>query len=177
MSRSSMKVVLIISLAFNVAVAGAIVFAYATGFRRPEVPPPGVPHERLMMAHCRRIGRMLGLDDEQMRLFEERFAVVAKEREELRERLFKAREELFRLLSSSSPDEAAVFEKVNEISAIQGELEKLDVKRLLQMREVLKPEQRDALMEMLRCRMGPRDRCPGMRGMWHRELRKGGMKP
>ena len=177
MSRNALKVVLIISLAFNVAVAGAIVFAYATGFRRPEVPPPGSPGERLMMVHCRRIGRMLGLDDEQMRLFQEKFSIGVKDRENLRARLFKAREELFRLLSSSSPDEAAVFEKVSEISAIQGELEKLDVKRLLQMREVLRPEQRDALMEMLRCRMGPMERCPEMRGMWHRPQRKGGMKP
>jgi len=178
-SNGRLKAVLLVSVAFNIAVAGALVFAYAGGYVGGDtergVVPASTPSERVMLMHCRRIGRRLGLDAEQLRLFEKRFSSFRDEDGRLREELRRSRDELFKLISAPEPDEQAILAKVREISAIQGNLEGLFVKRLLRMREVLRPEQREALMEMLRCRMGPHGPgCPRERAMWHRDFRRGG---
>ncbi len=179
MTKGKLKAAFIVSLAFNVAVIGALAFAYARGLRgynaRPGAGPPFSPSERIMMMRCRRLGRELGLDAEQLKLFESRFASFQKEDAGLRDELRRSRDKLFELISSPEPDEGAILEKVREISAIQGRLEGLFVKRLLRMREVLRPEQRKALMEMLRCRMGPhRSGCPRGDRLWHESTRRGG---
>lgn len=180
MSKGNLKAAFIVSLAFNLAVIGALAFAYARGLRgynatRYAVGPDRIPSEEVMMMHCRRLGRRLGLEKDRLSLFERSFASLEKESADLRGELKQARGRLFELISSPEPNEAAVLEEVDKISAIQGKLESLFVKRLLRMREVLEPEQRQAFMDMLRCRMEPRSPgCPMGDRMWHGSRRRGG---
>jgi Spy/CpxP family protein refolding chaperone len=68
---------------------------------------------------------------------------------ELHESLRGAREELRALLEQPEASEAAVLAQVDAIGALRTELEKHDVRTLVQVRALLSPEQRAALAEAM----------------------------
>ncbi|RKZ08984.1 hypothetical protein DRQ05_00535 [bacterium] len=174
--NSKWKAVLIISIVFNIAVIGAMTYGFAMRRGVPRSPlGEGVPPERLMAMRCRMMGRELGLDRDQIERVESVFVSSSKEQEELRKRLAEARAHLFELLSKDNPDEGEILERIDEISAIQGQLEGLVVKRLLKIRKILPPEQRREFLEMLRCRMDHKGPCPGGHRPHLRRMRKGGL--
>ena len=178
MSKRMLKILLILSLAFNLAVIAALVYAYTSGRRQSLTEySPSSSNESIVRRRCQRIAKALGLSGDHMALFEKRFMEFSSKREELRKMLMEERDELAEMLSAPESDMASIEKKIDRISQIQAELEKLDVRRLLQLKEVLTPEQKNAFMQMLRCRMGQRENCPRMRRMWHRVPDEGGRRP
>jgi hypothetical protein len=162
MSGSSLKVALVLSLAFNAAVMGAVVYGFA---RRPA---PGAPREpvagaELARGRCARLCKAMGVPPDRMVHFSREMAVSSEGMSEMRLRLIEARGQLADLLRAPEPDERAIMAKVDEISALQGDLEKALVQRLLKASSVLLPEERAKLMQFIGCRGIPCGRA-GERG-------------
>ena len=177
MSENSLKVALILSLAFNVAVVGAVVYGFA---RRPG--PGGGPlrgrDTETVGGRYAHLCRGIGVPQERMTRFSRVMWRSSEEMSGTRMRLETARGELMELLRAPEPDSAAVMAKVDEISALQGELEKKLVGRLLKASEVLQPEERGRLMRLIgrRCaqfpaidRQGPGARGPAAGGVPRKE--------
>jgi Spy/CpxP family protein refolding chaperone len=158
MSRDSLKIALVLSLAFNLAVIGAFVYGFVRS-PAPECfvpPPPGAPADSFG-GRCSHFARQIGLPRDKAARFSRLFTNSSDEMLELRGRLQEARTELVELISVPTPDEKMVMAKVDEISAIQGELEKRLITRLLSVNAILQPEERERLMYLIRCRCMP---CP-----------------
>ncbi len=148
------KAIVVISLTFNVAVVCALVFGMVyhapLNGERPyrDYGAPG----RTRGMH---LGRRMGLPPEKMNQMGHIFDELRDQSAELQEKLGTARGELFDLIHAEEPDEVAVMKKIEEISAIQGELEKLLVRRLLRVNDILSPEERERFLQLLRRKMHP----------------------
>jgi len=159
MSRDSLKIALVLSFVFNLAVIGALVYGFT---RRPAAEccdrhTAGVPPDSFGRG-CNRFARQIGLPRDRAMHFSRLMANSSEDMLELRERLQKARGELIELVSKPVPDEKLVMAKVDEVSAIQGEIEKWLVARLLRVNTILRPEERERFMHVIRGRCMP---CPG----------------
>lgn len=171
---SKWKAIIIISLTFNVAVVCALVFGMVYHARSDGQLPyrdEGVPGRTRGM----HLGRRMGLPPDKMREVGHIFDELRDESEELQEKLGTARGELVDLIHAEEPDESAVMKKIEEISAIQGELEKLLVRRLLRVNNILDPEERERFLQLLRRRMHPGFR-HHMRGSGRHPGREGGRR-
>lgn len=165
MSDRILKAVLVVSLAFNLAVAATVAAGWAT---REETPAgatgspddPGIPIDD----HARHLSRCIGLSGKSAKCFEEAMAVSSGEAGKIKADLDRHRERLFHLMQADKPDEKRIMDEVEAIAGLQGELEKLLVKRLLDSRSVLEPDEDERLMYLIRCSMRPgcvgKENCP-----------------
>ncbi len=157
MRGSSLKIALVLSLAFNAAVMGAVVYGFA---RRPSPgasPDPAAGVE-LARGRCSRLCREMGVPPDRVALFTRAMAASSEGMAETRLGLVEARQQLAELLRAPEPDEGAIMAKVDEISTLQGQLEKALVGRLLKASSVLTPEERARLMRFVGYRGIPRGR-------------------
>jgi Spy/CpxP family protein refolding chaperone len=159
MARDSLKIALILSLAFNLAVVGAFAYGYA---RRPGPgvfgPPPGIVPGDSFGGRCSRFASQIGIPRERAVRFSHVMADSSEGMRDLRMSLQKARGELVELIGAPESDEKAIMAKVDEIAAIQGQLEKKLVTRLLGASSTLEPGERERFMREIRCRCMPLDR-------------------
>jgi Spy/CpxP family protein refolding chaperone len=160
MGRDSLKIALILSLAFNLAVVGAFAYGYA---RRPAQgvfcpPSGGIAPEDSFGGRCSRFARQIGIPRERAVRFSHVMADSSGGMRELRVNLQKARGELVDLMGASQIDEKAIMAKVDEIAAIQGQLEKKLITRLLGVSSTLEPRERERFMREIRFRCMPFDR-------------------
>ena len=154
MNRDSLKIALLLSLAFNVAVIGA--FAYGLARERGSdrfAHRPGDPFG----GHTVRFARQIGMPHERAMRFSRIMADSSEGMRDLREDLRKARGELVALIGAAEPDEKAIMAKVDEVSAVQGRLERRLIHRVLGASSTLRPEERERFMRMIRMRCGGRD--------------------
>ncbi len=157
---SKWKALIVVSLVFNAAVLGTLAFGvvHRAGFRRRmhvTHRPPELPFE----ARCRHLAKHMKLPCDKAECFEMMMMESNEQADELKGSLAQARDELIELLSMEEPDRDAVMDKVEEISALQGGLEKLLVQRLLQTYTILDHEERIKFLNLLKRRMSPA--CPG----------------
>ena len=154
MSSNSLKVALVLSLAFNVAVIGTVVYGFARGSTPGEgqLPAPGA---EALGGRCMHLCKGIGVPQERVVRFSHTMASSSGEMRETRLRLQRTRAELIELLRAPQPDEKAIMAKVEEISALQGDLEKGLVRRLLKASSVLSPEERGRLMRLIGNRCMP----------------------
>ena len=169
MSKRTLKSVLIISLAFNLAVAAVVVHGLA--LRERACAPPAAPAAaaRIPLAeHGRQLSRCLGLSGQSAARFEEVMSASNAEAKAVKREIESARGDLFRLLEQRGVEEQQLMAEVERISVLQGRLEKLLVKRLIDSRSVLRPEEDARLMNMIRCSLRteclPAERCPHQNG-------------
>lgn len=154
MNRDVLKIALILSLAFNIAVVGALAY----GFVRKSAPENycsmqgrGAPPDSFGR-ECRHFARDIGVPHERAARFSRVMADTSGGMRETRSRLQKARAELVALLGAERPDEKSIMAKVDEISGLQGELEKRLVRRLIDASSTLDPAERERLMHVVRFR-------------------------
>jgi len=159
MGRDSLKIALILSLAFNLAVVGAFAYGYA---RRPAPgvfgPPPGIAPGDSFGGRCSRFASQIGIPRERAVRFSHVMADSSEGMRDLRMSLQKARGELVELIGAPESGEKAIMAKVEEIAAIQGQLEKKLVTRLLGVSSTLEPGERERFMREIRCRCMPLER-------------------
>jgi Spy/CpxP family protein refolding chaperone len=159
MDRNSLKIALILSLAFNVAVIAAFAYGYV---RRsaPEGFGPhfGGPRSDMLGRRCSHLARQIGIPAERAERFSHMMADSSGGMRDLRAHLQKSRCELVELIGAREPDEKAIMAKVDEISIIQGQLEKRLIQRTLGISSTLNPEERKRFMRMIRVTCGPFDR-------------------
>jgi ferredoxin len=155
MSRDGLKIALVLSLAFNVAVIGAFVYGLIGGpvperFARQHVSGP----RDAFGGRGARLARQIGVPHERAMHFSRIMADSAEGMQDLRESLQRTRGELVELIGASEPDETAIMAKVDEISAMQGQLERKLIHRVLGASSTLRPNERERLMRMIRVRCG-----------------------
>ena len=165
MSRDSLKIALVLSLAFNVAVIGAFAYSLARGREHEGFGPPlgGGPGDPFG-GRGGHLARQIGMPRERALRFSRVMADSSEGMRDLRESLQRARGELGTLIGASEPDEKVIMAKVDEISAIQGRLERRLIRRVLCASSTLRPEERERFMRMIRIRCGGCDsgvpKCP-----------------
>jgi len=171
MSRDGVKIALFLSLAFNMAVIGA--FVYGLLADGGAIGRLGAPHENgprgPFNGRSLRLAREIGVPHERAMHFSRAMADSSDGMRDLRESLQRARADLAALLGAGEPDEKAIMAKVDEISTIQGQLEKKLIRRVLGASSTLRPEERERFMRMIRMRCGGCDSvvpgCPAGAGM------------
>ncbi len=169
--NSKLKAILVISLAFNLAVLSALAFAWVrhSRFDEPLLHHPG---ELDRIDHrCRRLANRISLPEEKAEHLERIMVGEMDEHRDVQDRLQEARGELFEMIWAAEPDEEAVMGKVEEVALLQGELEKLFINRLLKARSILDPEEEKRFHEHMRRRM---DRLFGNKKRPHRPPRRDG---
>lgn len=151
---SKWKVLLILSLVFNVAVLSTIAFHWTSMSRRRDLHIRRPDREATIGHRCRRLASRLDLPPEKSERFEEIMTASEEETRVIRELLHEARRELIELMWESEPREEAILEKVDEVVGLQGELERILVRRLLEARSILDPEEAMRLHKHMERRMG-----------------------
>jgi len=154
MSKRTLKAILVISLAFNLAVVATVAVGYA--IREADSAGQAADDVKIPIDdHGKRLSKCIGLSGKKAKCFEDVMTGTSEEAGLIKAELEKERDDLFHLLQEKEPDEQAIMAKVEKISVHQGRLEKLLVKRLLDSREVLEPEEDEKLLYMIRCSMKP----------------------
>ncbi len=148
------RALLILSLIFNVAVLATITYHWTstTGTDRRRIRRPD--RETTIGNRCRRLANRLDLDPEKARRFEEIMTASEEETKEVRKQLHEARRGLFELMWESEPREEEILEKVDQVVALQGELERILVRRLLEARTILDPDEAMRLHRYMERGMG-----------------------
>lgn len=147
MKRNWLLYLVIFSLALNVGTVGTFIYLrYQDHTQRTarEMPPPLPLHT---------LWRSLNLDASQRRALHGLFPEHRDKVRELREGLFKKRQELFGLLTNEPPDQTAIRAKVREISVLQGQLEEELMRFLLEFKKNLKPEQTTVFLDLVQTRL------------------------
>jgi hypothetical protein len=156
MSRRWIKTAFIISLVFNVSVLGTVLYGWTLhargGFDR-ELSSEEI--HRRYKRRCRCLADRMGMHPDKARQFEGILSEHSERTAVLRRELDDRRRELLGLIAEVEPDESAVIRKVEEISKLQEELEKLIIRRLLRAHEIFTQEEREKFLNMIRCRMTP----------------------
>ena len=151
MKSNKLKVALIISLAFNLAVVAALVVGW---YRKPHQDHRGRIHREsngeAWRGRTRRLARRLQLPDDKAERLDSIGGVHSEEVTEIRTQLRQVREELFILLEQEEVSDEEILQKVNEISELQGELEVQLVKKLLAIRSILSPEERERFLQLMK---------------------------
>lgn len=156
MNNGRLKLVLTISLAFNLAVLAALTYGWVRSRRFEERRVTrSEDFRRPFAGRGRRFARHLDLAPEKEEHIERIFTENRSMADSLHTRLHKARQELMDLMWLEEPDEDAVMKKVSEISGTQEELEKLLVRGLLRTGEMLDREERERLSHFMMRRMQP----------------------
>jgi Spy/CpxP family protein refolding chaperone len=155
MSRDKLKIALVLSLAFNMAVIGAFVYGLVGGIGPGSFgPSPKGGPEGPFGGPGNRLARQIGMPRERALHFSRIMADSTEGMKDLRGRLQKARGELVALIGAKEPNEQAIMAKVDEISAIQGQLERKLIHRVLGASSTLRPEERERFMRVIRMRCG-----------------------
>ena len=153
MKRDVLTIALVVSLVFNAAVIGAFAYGFARRPAPPEYcPAPGSAVPEPLASHGGRIARHIGVPRERTMRFVRVMADSSRETAGIRSALRRARGELMVLIEAGEPNEPAIMAKVDEVSRLQGDLEKRVVARLLDARTVLTHEERARFMHLIRLR-------------------------
>lgn len=156
MSDRILRGALIVSLAFNLAVVATVAAGWAVRGGPPEQAASGSAGSGAPIDdHARELSRCIGLTGKSAKCFENAMTASSAEAREAKIQLERHRERLFHLMEARQPDEERIMSEVDEIAALQGELEKLLVRRLLDSRSVLSPDEDERLMYLIRCSMRP----------------------
>lgn len=146
---------MIISLFFNVAVIGTLIFGLARMSRIEERPRRKHHTREAVSRRCRNLAEDMGLSREKAVRFERIMTASEGRADSVRARLREVREELFELIWAETPQYEDVMRKVDEVAALQGELERLLVGSLLDARSILNPDEEARFFRHMRNRMGP----------------------
>jgi hypothetical protein len=155
MSSNRVKLALFVSIAFNVAV----IAAFAVGWAKQRSVPvtPVYSHTdslRTAGSRCDRFARHMGLCESKAECFKREMTRSSDEEEALKKSVREARAELIMLLKEERPDSMEIMNKVDQISSLQSDLEKLLVGRLMRTHDCLDRDERARFLGLIGCRYG-----------------------
>ena len=142
------------------------------GDRGPRGPGGGKGAAIGWLVHNEAAARELGVTDDQLAQLKDQAYTTRQASIKLNAELDLARLGLSHLMESESVDEAAVDKAVDQISGIEAQLQKMQIKQQLKVRAILGSETLDKLQQQMRSRMregrgeqrGQRDERRGGRG-------------
>jgi len=148
MYNRTLSLILVFSLAFNIAFVG--IWAYNRfGEERPAPPPPP-----------RQAWEQIGLDREQQRRMEQSWRALQQQVAPLQARLARERDHLLELMAQADPDEQAIRAARRRMEAAQEQMRQRVMVHMQQTREQLSPEQRRRMFQMMRTRARRRGASP-----------------
>ncbi|HSG27596.1 MAG TPA: hypothetical protein VLA34_03875 [Candidatus Krumholzibacterium sp.] len=152
MSSWKLKAILIVSLCFNAAVAGTIV-AHLLMRGRPAQSEEldSIEHEEACRIRSQVLARGIGLSDSKTVHLEHEMVSCCPMEEEIRGRIDEERTSLLMLFHAAEPDTKAIMLKVERIAALQSEMEKSLVRKLLKSHALLDSEEREKFMVIIGC--------------------------
>lgn len=166
MNSWKIKAVLIVSLAFNLAVLGMVVTAWS--LHRPdreETVGQAASHEEFFRERSRCIAEGIGLCEKKTMALEREMVRSCGEEDKVKLELYEARAELLDLLHEARPDSGAVIRKLESISVLQSELERMLVVKIMRSQAVLDPVEKVRFLKLIGCcrvngRKGHAGPCP-----------------
>ncbi len=150
MKKTALYLVLIFSLAINIAVAGTLAFHYW----RSKVPRGGAG----LMCGQKPLGMFmrenLQLEGEEISRFQTLFSRNREDLLHLRDQVSHERQILFGLLDNPRVDQSQVDQQIEKISALQAKMQKIVVSQIINMKSYLPKEKQRKLLEAFRQRPG-----------------------
>lgn len=104
----------------------------------------------------RKFMKKLGLDSKQIKKIDDLTYRADREKLDIRHEIEKNRLDLEQLMSADKPNEAAIFSKLEKISALELKLKKNRVGLMLKVKAILTPEQWEKLQEFQAVRQAKR---------------------
>jgi Spy/CpxP family protein refolding chaperone len=145
----------IFSLALNLGTLGALVY-----FRLQPPPEPALMHAGRPPGGFLEFLHSLNLDAEQQQLLKQNFPAHRQQIRELRQQLNQQRQKLYELINQAQPNGTEIAAQITTINNIQNALEQEMARFLLQIKQNLRPEQQELLLQ----RVGQRLCGPGLCG-------------
>ena len=139
-------VLLIFSLAVNIAAVVTIGIQWSRHFTRHH---PLLSEPPFSDRHREIFRRRLDLTEDQFRQVRDVQDRLAEEMETKHSLLREKREALFHQLREPDPDREEIDSLLVEISVLQADIERKVVENLLEMKDVLTPEQREKLLSII----------------------------
>lgn len=121
-------------------------------------PPPAYGYPT---AFIERHAQQLGLSDETLKKIRDVSDNSRVESERIRKQIDEAQKQMHVLLAKDMPDEKAVMEQADKISALVGEQRKNQLRSAIKVRSLLTPEQRAELDKLRKQQNAPRHAGPG----------------
>jgi len=144
MSRKLLIIILLISVAINLAAVFTIGFYWReVRSHKRDIQPRWM--ERIQNWHESPLRRELNLTDEQLKTLSTNQQEMRQKMLPYRQELFAKRKELMELLKETEPNKAQADSLFKEIVALQMELEAHVFENLWRVRSMLTPEQRERL--------------------------------
>ena len=104
----------------------------------------------------RKFMKKLGLNNKQIRKIDDLTYRADREKLDIRHEMEKNRLDLEQLMSADKPNEAAIFSKLEKISALELKLKKNRIGLMLKVKAILTPEQWDKLQDFQAARQAKR---------------------
>jgi Spy/CpxP family protein refolding chaperone len=153
MSRNTLTILLILSVALNIGLLGTITLRHVVVSRAMNTMIPSGFHSWLADDM---------LDDTQRETIEDIISENRDEMNDIMDELSVKRSELLGLMRADEPDSDAVEMKIAEIAELQRELEQMIAEQMMEVHSVLTPEQVEKFTTHMEERL-----CPGgERGRW-----------
>ncbi len=154
MTSRSLKFVLIISLAFNIAVFAVFSILFFSQ-RVTSEESEALDGKRVCdPSRCVEFARRFGLKPGKAERFASEMSGFGEEERAIRIAIIEARGQLMDLLRETPQNEDEIMKKVDRISSLQGRMERMLVRRLLRVNSVLSESERERLHRHLMHRMG-----------------------
>jgi Spy/CpxP family protein refolding chaperone len=141
MKKNWLVYLVIFSLALNVGILGALVYF------RLQPPPDPLLHEGRLPGGLKELLHSLNLDQEQQQLLKQKFPAHRQQIKELRQQLHQQRQKLYELIDQAQPSESEIAAQITVINNLQNALEQEMVRFLLQIKQNLRPEQQEMLLQ------------------------------
>jgi len=143
MKKQSLKIVLILSLLFNIAFIGAFGYRWHVKRNRANF------YNRSRSERRRFFKERLDLTDEQRKHFHDLRIRLSDKIHPIRKELKDERQSLARLLMSETYDSSAIEKQLDTISTLQNDLESQVVFQLMEEKSILTPEQKKHFIEAI----------------------------
>ena len=105
----------------------------------------------------RSLQEALNLSPEQTAQMDDARAKLLLQVDELRQQLSVEREALAELVTAGEPDSAAMATQLDSVASLRREIQRRVLEHLLEMKKLLRPEQREAFDEVIRRHIFPRN--------------------
>jgi Spy/CpxP family protein refolding chaperone len=159
MSKKAIIVILIISVAINLATVITFVYFW-TSRSRVEAPIGPRPPERFPEWHGGPLEKKLKLNKQQLERIRQVNEEIRVKAQPIHEELFKKRHELMSLIQDKDPDKEKIDALIQDIAMLQAAHDKEICIGLLKIKEVLKPEQRKKLGMLMQALINPQGHQP-----------------
>jgi Spy/CpxP family protein refolding chaperone len=135
MKNSTLKFILLISVALNIAILGAVFYSYYGNPLHMLVPFGHGPGKRAFLV------RELSLNPDQAKVWEENEQSFHGDIDKIRQQIFQKRMALLDLMRADKPDEKGINRIISEIGDMQESIQKKIVAHIIEVKAMLNKDQ------------------------------------